>query len=522
MPKKYCNDFQLHQSILDGVNKLTANVASTLGPRGRNVILGERNKTPIVTKDGVTIAKFVSFEDLFEDAGAQIVKQAAMQTNDEAGDGTTTSTVLAYAILKEAQKYIRSGVSPVELKRGMDKACEKIVDYLKANAVKITNKQDIENVAKISANGDAVIGSLVATAIDQAGKNGSVSIEEARSVETSLELIEGFSFDSGYISSQFITDERRAAVKYEDCLVFVANYKLDSIEEMLPALEMAARESRPLVIVADEIEGQFLAALIANALRGTMRVVAIKSPRYGEERQGILEDLAISTGSTFFKRNGKLSLKDIKLKHFGRAKMVEVLKNSTTIVGGNGDFKKIEEQIETLKEKIKQESALQICQRIQERITRLASGVAVIYVGAPTQVEMIEKKHRIEDALEAVRSAQIDGIHAGGGVPLVRAAQEIRPLELSEEQELGFNVVLKACQAPIKQMATNADESPDLIISKVLASSGNNGWDFSSNKLVDMIKEGIVDPARVTSCALRNAVSVASTLITTNYAILEH
>ena len=351
MPKKYCNDFQLHQSILDGVNKLTANVASTLGPRGRNVILGERNKTPIVTKDGVTIAKFVSFEDLFEDAGAQIVKQAATQTNDEAGDGTTTSIVLAYAVLKEAQKYIRGGVSPVELKRGMDKACEKIVDYLKTNAVKITNKQDIENVAKISANGDAMIGSLVATAIDQAGKNGSVSIEEARSVETSLELIEGFSFDSGYVSSQFITDERRAAAKYEDCLIFVANYKLDSIEEMLPALEMAARESRPLVIVADEIEGQFLAALIANALRGTMRVVAIKSPRYGEERQGILEDLAISTGSTFFKRNSKLGLKDIKLKHFGRAKMVEVLKNGTTIVGGHGDFKKIEEQIETLKEK---------------------------------------------------------------------------------------------------------------------------------------------------------------------------
>jgi len=522
MPKRYCDNYELHQSILDGVSKLAENVASTLGPKGRNVIIRSANKPPVVTKDGVTIAKFVAFEDPFEDAGAQIVKQAATQTNEEAGDGTTTSTVLSYSILNKAQRYVRSGVSPIELKRGMDKACQIIIEHIKSNSVQITSKQDIENVAKISANGDEVIGSLVATAIDQAGKNGSVSIEEARSIETSLELIEGFSFDSGYVSPQFITNERKSAVKYEDCLIFITNHKLDAIENMLPTLELAARESRPLVIIADEIEGQFLAALIANAIRGTMRVVAIKSPRYGEERLGILEDLAVSTGATFFKRNGTLPLKDVELKHFGKAKMVEVLKNHTTIVGGKGDFKKIEERIEKLKEEVKQESAIQICQRIQERITRLASGVAVIYVGASTQVEMIEKKHRIEDALEAVRSAQIDGIHAGGGVPLVKISKQIDvPEALPEEQKIGFRIILEACQEPIKQMAKNAGDSPDLIVAKVLESEDGIGWNFSSGELVNMLEEGIVDPTRVTCSALRNAVSVASTLITTNYAIID-
>ena len=304
-------------------------------------------------------------------------------------------------------------------------------------------------------------------------------------------------------------------------MIFITNHKLDAIDDMLPTLELAARESRPLVIIADEIEGQFLAALIANSLRGTMRVVAIKSPRYGEERLGILEDLAVSTGATFFKRNGRMALKDVELKHFGKAKMIEVLKSHTTIVGGKGDFKKVEERIEKLKEEVRQESAIQVCQRIQERITRLASGVAVIYVGASTQVEMIEKKHRIEDALEAVRSAQIDGIHAGGGVPLAKISQIEVPESLSEEQKIGFKVILEACQEPIKQMAKNAGDSPDLIVAKVLEADPGIGWDFSSGELVNMIEKGIVDPTRVTCSALRNAVSVASTLITTNYAIID-
>jgi len=522
MTKKYKNGSQLYESVFEGANELTNNVASTLGPRGRNVILQAKDKVPIITKDGVTIAKFVSLEDPFKNAVAQIIKQAAMKTSEEVGDGTTTSTVLTRAILREAQKYIRSGVSPVELKRGMDKATEAIVDFLKKNSIEISSKEEMENVATISANGDRTIGALIAMAVDQAGKDGAVSIEDARSTETSLDLIEGFIFDSGYVSPHFITNQKKGTIEHENCLIFVTDHKLNSIDEMLPLLELIARESKPCVIVADEIEGQFLAALIANAMRGTMKVAAVKAPRYGEERRGILSDLAISTGAHFFKRESGTSLKEVKLKHFGKAKKIEISKKQTTIAGGQADYEKIEQQIETLKEQIKQEGSISTCERIQERITRLASGVAIIKVGATTQIEMIEKKHRIEDALEAVRAAQIYGVHAGGGLPLIRASSEIElPKDLPEPQLLGFKIILESIKEPLRQMAINAGESPDLIISKVLASSGNDGWDFSSNKLVDMVEEGIIDPVGVTVYALKAAVSVASTLLTTGYAIIE-
>jgi len=519
--RKYSNGNTLHEKILRGVDVLTDNVASTLGPKGRNVILQEKGKVPIITKDGVTIASFVSFEDEFENAAAQIVKQAASKTNEEAGDGTTTSTVLTRAILREAQKYLRSGVSPVELKRGMDKASQQIIDHLVENSIAISSKEEIENVATISANGDRTIGELIATAIDQAGKDGAVSIEEARSAETSLDLIEGFIFDSGYVSPQFITDQRKGAARYENCLVFVTDRKLDSLDEVLPVLEIVARESKPLIIIADDIEGQLLAALIMNTIRGTMKVVAIKAPGYGEERRGILADLAISTGAHFVTRQSGMSLKEVKLKHLGYAKTAEVLKKRTTNAGGRADYKRLEEQIETLKEKIKQEDSIQLCEKIQERITRLASGVAVIYVGAATQIEMVEKKHRIEDALEAVRAAQLNGIHSGGGVSLLYASTQVEMPELSEEQKIGFEIVLRACNAPIKQMAANAGESPDIIANSVSQQSSDIGYDFMTGQLVNMLEEGIIDPVRVTCCALQNAVSVASTLITTDYAIVE-
>ena len=520
--RNYCDGTELHEKILKGVNTLADNVSSTLGPKGRNVIIHELNKTPFVTKDGVTIAKFIKFKDHFENVGAQIVKQAASKTNDEAGDGTTTSTVLARALLRESQKYIRSGVSPTELKRGMDIAVKQIIDHLQEKSAPITSKEDIQSVATISANGDKVIGELVATAIDQAGKDGAVSIEEARSVETSLDLIEGFIFDSGFTSPQFVTDERRGMVRHEDCYVFVTDHKLEALEEMLPVLELVARENKPLVIVAEDIQGQLLAALIMNALRGSMKVVAVKAPRYGEERRAILSDLAIATGAEFITRKSGIQLKDMKLKHFGKASSVEILKNRTTIAGGNADYKLIEERIQTIKEQIAEEDSLQICERLQERITRLASGIAVIRVGAPTQVEMIEKKHRIEDALEAVNSAQREGIHAGGGVSLTRAAAIIEvPKDLPSEQQIGFTAVLRAVREPIRQMALNAGLSPDIIVQKVSALTGNYGFDFALEEEVDMIEAGIIDPVRVTCCALRNAVSVASTLITTNYAIIE-
>ena len=522
MEKKFNDGRELHEKISKGVNKLADNVAATLGPRGRNVILQRHNIPPIITKDGVTIASFVSINDPFENVGAQVVKQAASKTNEEAGDGTTTSTVLARALLNEAQKYLISGVAPIELKRGMDIACEEVIKLLTNNSKSIRRREDIAHIASISANGDKIIGELIATAVDKVGKDGAITIEEARSVETSLDLVEGFIFDSGYVSRSFITDERRGAIKYEDCLILVTDYKLDNVEEMLKLLELVAREGRPFLVVADDVEGQLLAALIMNAVRGTMKVTAVKAPKYGEERRGVLSDLAVATGATFISRKSGVQLKDVDLTYLGKAKTVEVIKNRTTIVGGNADVQKIDERIEFIKKQIEQEDSMHEAERLQERITRLASGIAVIRVGAPTSIEMVEKKHRIEDALEAVRSAQLGGIHAGGGVPLIRASKKIKPPKgLTEEQKIGFNIVLSAIKEPIRQMALNAGESPDIVVKMVEGKSGNKGYDFSTGKVVDLLKEGIIDPVRVTTCALLNAVSVVSTLITTNHAIIE-
>ena len=417
---------------------------------------------------------------------------------------------------------MRSGVSPTELQRGMIHAGKKIVEFLATNGKSISSKEDLAHVATVSANGDNTIGNLIATAIDQAGKNGSVTIEEARSVETSLDMIEGFIFNSGYLSNHFITDERKSLVSYEDCLILVTDHKLESVEELLPLLEKVAREGKPLLIVADEIEGQLLAALIMNSLRGSMKVVAVKAPYYGEERRGTLEDLALAVGGQFVTRESGVKFQDIGLVNLGKAKNIVVTKKKTTIAGGAADHKRVQRQIEILKEKIKEEDSMQICEKHQERITRLASGVAVIRVGGATQVEMIEKKHRIEDALEAVKSAQLGGIHAGGGVPLIKASTKVKiPKNLTEEQKIGFNIVLKAVQEPTRQMALNAGMSPDLVVNKIKKLRGARGIDFSTEKVKDLVEEGIIDPVRVTSCALRNAISAASTLITTNYAIIE-
>ena len=522
MAKKYDSGSSLQEKVLKGVDILADNVASTLGPRGRNVILHQKGSNPIVTKDGVTISKFVDLEDPFENAGAQIIKQVAAKTADDCGDGTTTSTVLARALLREAQKYIVAGSSPVELKRGMDKAASAIVDNIEELTKPISSVEDIEHVATISANGDKVVGKLVASAVESAGKDGSITIEEARAVETSLDLVEGFRFDSGYASPQFITDERRGAVKYSEPLLLVTDYDIETVEQLLPILEVVARENRPLVIVSENIEGQALAAVIMNAIRGTMKIAAVKAPRYGEERRNILKDLALSVGAAFVSRDSGLQLQDAKLVHLGTAKTIDILKNVTTIVGGKGDFEDVEKRIESLKTELEQTDSLYECERIQERITRLASGVAIIRVGGSTEVEMIERKHRIEDALEAVNSAQEEGIVPGGGVALVRASKEIDLEFENEDQEIGAKIVCEAVKYPIRQMALNAGESADLVLYEVLSLHGNDGRDFTTGEVVDMLEVGIIDPAKVTKAALQNAVSAASTLITTNYAIIEN
>jgi len=521
MPKHYESGRDLQERILEGVNILADNVASTLGPRGRNVLLykvGAPN--PIVTKDGVTVAKFVDLEDPVQNVGAQIVKQAASQTNTNAGDGTTTATVLTREILSQAQKHLIAGSSPVELKRGMDKAVDRIVNYIKDVSVPVSSEEDVRHIATISANGDSSVGELVTMAVDQAGKDGAITIEEARSSETSLNVVEGFRFDSGYFARAFITDERREVVKYDSPLMLVTDYKIEAVEEIYPILELIARDSRPLVVVSEEVEGQALAALIMNAQRGTLKVAAVKAPRYGEERREILKDLCFATGATFISRDAGLSLKDVKLTHLGSCKTIEVEKSFTTIVGGKGDSEAVEERIDSIKEQISETKDLYRCEKLQERISRLASGIAIIHVGAPTEVEMIEKKHRIEDALEAVKSAQAEGMIPGGGRTLL-SASELDVETDNDEQAIGAKIVLSSLAAPIRQMALNAGESADIVLSKVLEAEDNIGYNFATGELTDMFESGVIDPAKVTRVALQNAVSVSSTLITTNFSIVE-
>ncbi len=522
MNKTYSNGSALSEALLRGIDTLADNVASTLGPKGRNVILYHKEQnTPVVTKDGVTIAKFIELDDPVENVGAQIVKQAAEQSANTAGDGTTTTTVLARAMIREAQKYIVSGVSPIEIKRGMDMACQQIVETLKESARQIRSEEDIKDIATISANNDESIGTLISTAVDKAGKDGSVLIEEARSMKTTLELIEGFRMDTGFLASSFITNERTGTVEYDNPLILVTDDKVEHVEQIYPTLELAARESRPLVLVASEVEGQALAALIMNSVRGTMKVCAVKAPRYGEERRKILRDLCLSVGATFITREDGIQLKDIQLGHFGQSKSISVGKLWTTIVGGTGNYDGIDKQIEALKVEISQTDNIKECERIQERITRLASGVAVVRVGAATEVEMIEKKHRIEDALEAVRSAQEMGVIAGGGASLVRMSEAVTVVTKEKGGMLGFQIVLDACEAPLRQMCLNAGESPDIIVNKVKGSGKNCGYNFMTGEIEDFFESGVIDPVKVTISALENATSVASTLITTNHAIVK-
>ena len=523
MPKcKFEDRAGLNEKVLNGVNKLADNVATTLGPKGRNVILHQKGKDPIITKDGVTVSAFVHLDDEFENAAAQILKQATSQTNTMAGDGTTTATVLSREILVKAQRYIAAGASPTELKRGIDAAVARVTRRLADAATHIETIEDVESIATISANNDRTIGKLVATAVDKAGKDGSITIEDSKSVDTSLDIIEGFRLESGYAASAFITDERRAAVHYESPLVLVTDSKIDTVEQILPALEIVSRDGRPLVIVAEEIEGQALAALIMNTVRGSLKIVAVKAPFYGARRRNMLADLALSTGAEFFSRDSDATLRTIGLEHFGQCHSVDITKVGSTFIGGKGDYENIDRTIDILKQQLLETDDIRECEKIQERITKLASGVAVIRVGAATEVEMIEKKHRIEDALEAVKSAQQEGIVAGGGVALVRALDvlDLTPVE-NEDQQLGVDIVREAITAPLRQMARNCGLSPDLILHTVLSQEGNMGYDFRNDETVEMIESGIIDPVKVTRTALQNAASAAGTLITTSHAIIE-
>lgn len=513
---------KLNEKILDGARKLADAVGTTLGPRGRNVIIKGHNTKPIITKDGVTVARFVDLEDPFENLGAQIIKQASESTNNTAGDGTTTATVLARAIIEKAQIHLAAGVSPIELKRGIDLTVSDLIERLRSSSKEISTQAEIEQIATISANGDVGIGKLIGTAVDQVGKDGAISIQEAKSNDTSLELMEGFRFDSGLLANAFITDERRGIMREEDCLLLVTDKNITTIDEILPALEIAARDGRPLIIIAEDISGQALAAIIMNSMKGSMKVAAVKAPRYGEERRNILNDLAISTGAKFISRESGIQMRAVKLEHFGKAHSVESTKFFTTIVGGEQDDAAVEQRIETLKKQIEQEESLSACEKIQERIGRLASAVAIIKIGGATEVEMIEKKHRVEDALEAVSSAQQEGIIPGGSSALLRVARKTDLNFEHPEQAIGSKIVLEAIKEPFRKMVQNAGLSPDLFLEKVETHTNpDSGLDVTTAQIVNMFAFGIIDPFKVVRCALENAASAASTLLLTDHAIVE-
>lgn len=523
MSKEYSSTKNLREKIISGVTKLTDNVKTTMGPRGRNVILHEKNKNPIITKDGVTVAKFVEFTDPFENSAAAIIKQAAEQTNKSAGDGTTTATVLAHAILVEAQKHIAAGVSPIDLKRGIDKALDYIVDKLREEAKPIESALEIERVATISANGDQTIGKIIAKAVDLVGKDGAIIVKEGKGLITNLELIDGFRFNAGFASTQFITNERKGTMNLSDPLFLVTDLRIDSIRDIAPIMALAARLSRPLVFIAEEIEGQALSNLIYNTLKGGHQVVAINAPMFGEERREFLRDLCLATGATFITRPDDLDLSKVQIKHFGKARSIDSTKTHTVIMGGEGKREFVKDRVEILKEQIINSEDIKYCEKLNERISRLVGGIATITVGANTEIEMVEKKHRVDDALEAVKSAIAEGIIPGGGATLVRLSHQAKDkIEVDfEDHKCGVDILLKACRAPLKVIIENTGKSPEVVLEKVLDSPRESCYDAVNEKLINAFEHGIIDPVKVTRCALQNAASAAGILITTDHAIVE-
>ena len=520
MTTKLENGQTLRNKVLEGVNTLADYVATTLGPKGQNVLIHQKDKRPFITKDGVTVAQNISFEDPHMNAGAEVVKQVSAMTNAEAGDGTTTSTILARELLRQANKHIEAGVSPIEIKRGLDKCSEVICDGIAGLSKPISSIEDIRHIATISANNDKVIGDLVATAVDKVGKNGSISVEDAKSHDTTLELVEGFKFRSGYTARAFVTDERRGLIKYDNPMFLITDSKIDQVSDILPSLEIAAREGRPFVIVADEVGGQALAALIMNTIRGSMKVAAVKAPSYGEDRRGIMSDLATATGAKFFQQSLGHKLTEVSLVDFGKASAVEINKAQTTVVDGEGDYEEVENRVEEIKNEIKDTEDLHAAQRLQDRITRLSSGVAIIRVGASSEVEMIEKKHRIEDALEAVNSAQQEGIVLGGGMTLLRIAEALNVEFDNEEQATSLTIIKNSLKSPFNTMAQNAGHNPEVLRMTIGECTELEGYNFLTGTKQDLFAAGVIDPAKVTRCAVKNAVSVAGTLLLTNHSIV--
>ena len=508
--------------MVEGVNILANAVKVTLGPKGRNVVLERSFGAPTVTKDGVSVAKEIELKDKLQNMGAQLVKEVASKTNDIAGDGTTTATVLAQAIVREGIKYVAAGLNPMDLKRGIDKAVIALVEELKKQSKATTTSKEIAQVGSISANSDESVGTIIAEAMDKVGKEGVITVEEGKSLQNELDVVEGMQFDRGYLSPYFINNPEKQAAILENPFVLLFDKKISNIRDLLPTLEAVAKAGRPLLIVAEDVEGEALATLVVNTIRGILKVVAVKAPGFGDRRKAMLEDIAILTGGKVIAEEVGLSLEKVTLEDLGQAARVEIGKENTTIIDGAGKAEEIEARVKQIRIQIEEATSDYDREKLQERVAKLAGGVAVIKVGAATEVEMKEKKARVEDALHATRAAVEEGIVAGGGVALLRAKQAVGSLVTGHaEQDAGIQLVLKAIEAPLREIVANAGGEPSVVVNKVLEGQGNYGFNAANDTYGDMLEMGILDPTKVTRTALQNAASVASLLLTTECMVAE-
>ena len=520
--KQLLFDEAARQAILRGVAKLSRAVTATLGPKGRNVVLDKKFGSPTVTKDGVTVAKEVELEDPYENMGAQMVREVASKTSDAAGDGTTTATVLAEAIYREGLKFVTAGGNPIGIQRGIGKAVEAAVAHLDKIAKKVKDKEEIKQVATVSANWDTTIGEIIADAMDKVGKDGTITVEEAKSIETTLEVVEGMQFDKGYLSPYFVTNAETMEAKMEDAYVLIFEKKISSLKDMLPLLEKVAKVGKPMLLIAEDLEGEALATLVVNKLRGTLNVVAVKAPGFGDRRKAMCEDIAILTGAKFISEDLGIKLESVELSDLGRAKSIVVDKENTTIVEGGGKSSDIQGRVNQIRRQIEETTSDYDREKLQERLAKLAGGVAVINVGAATETEMKEKKARVEDALHATRAAVEEGIVPGGGVALIRCLEAIDKVKGSNEDErIGVDIVKKAVEFPTRELANNAGEEGSVVVEEVKKRKGNEGYNVADNTYEDLVKAGVVDPKKVTRTALQNAASIAGLLLTTECLITE-
>ena len=521
MAKVVSFDEDARRQLERGVNALANAVRVTLGPAGRNVVLDKKWGAPTITNDGVTIAREVELEDPYENLGAQLAKEVATKTNDIAGDGTTTATVLAEAIYSEGLRNVTAGANPTSLQRGILKATEAIVAKLKEISTPVKDSKEVAQVATVSANWDASIGNIIAEAMDKVGKEGTFTVEEAKSIETTLEVVEGMQFDKGYLSPYFVTNPETMEANLENAYILIHEKKISSLKDMLPLLEKVARSGKPLLIIAEDVEGEALATLVVNKLRGTLNIVAVKAPGFGDRRKAMLEDIAILTGGRCITEDLGIKLENIELADLGQAKRITIGKENTVIVEGEGTSDAIAGRVQQIKRQIEETTSDYDREKLQERLAKLAGGVAVINVGAATETEMKEKKARVEDALHATRAAVEEGIVPGGGVALIRAQAAIGDLGLTGDEKTGSEIVARAIEAPLRQLAANAGVEGALIVAEVKKGKGNNGYNVATGKYEDLIKAGVVDPAKVTRSALQNAASISGLLLTTECLIAD-